>query len=561
MSSSVAVLGGGISGLSAAYYLSRLAPKTTKIVLIEGKDRVGGWIQSRRVAPGRYDRKHQPKLSQEKDSILFEAGPRSLRPEGPNGAVLLEMIQHLELNKDLLSVPKSDPSVKHRYIYYDGKINTLPSGPMSLLLNKPPVFKSVILAGAFEPFRTSRFKNGVPKDGQEDESLYDFMKRRFNEHTAINLMGALTHGIYAGDVKQLSLKSTMRMLYEAEKNYGGVIVGMMRGAANTSTMRERGMAVRARKNNPEWFGRMEKMSVLGFKEGMETLPNHLRAWLEQCPNVEIMTNDPVESIQLNASNEKEVKIKTKKNEIYADHIISTIPSVNLDSLLPQKLPHLKHNPLADVAVVNFAYAPDEVKLGYDGFGFLTPHRDTKHRVPLPGTLGVIFDSNAMPGQETAQPDSVKLTAMIGGSDWKDAFGKATIDELDPDVAYKYAAEAMSVFLNINSKPTHAMVNLQKQCIPQYLVQHEARMRDLHHALKEKYGHLMSVTGASYLNVSVPGCIMNSRLLVEELLVSGALGSREKIVTGLGKTVEGISAEDMKDGARLSKGNVEVIMKS
>lgn len=91
--SSIAVLGGGISGLSAAYYLARLAPTTTKIVLIEGKDRVGGWIHSRRVAPGEYSRDKPPQLSTDKDSILFEAGPRSLRPEGPNGAILLEMVR------------------------------------------------------------------------------------------------------------------------------------------------------------------------------------------------------------------------------------------------------------------------------------------------------------------------------------------------------------------------------------------------------------------------------------------------------------------------------------
>jgi oxygen-dependent protoporphyrinogen oxidase len=92
--SSIAVLGGGISGLSTAYYLARLAPASTKIVLIESKDRLGGWIQSRRVAPGKYDNKtHLPKLSNdEKNSILFEAGPRSLRPAGVNGTILLEMV-------------------------------------------------------------------------------------------------------------------------------------------------------------------------------------------------------------------------------------------------------------------------------------------------------------------------------------------------------------------------------------------------------------------------------------------------------------------------------------
>lgn len=92
--SSIAVLGGGISGLSTAYYLARMAPSTTKIILIEGQQRMGGWIHSRRVAPGNYDGRQTPLLSDDKDSILFEAGPRSLRPEGSNGAILLEMVKH-----------------------------------------------------------------------------------------------------------------------------------------------------------------------------------------------------------------------------------------------------------------------------------------------------------------------------------------------------------------------------------------------------------------------------------------------------------------------------------
>lgn len=211
-------------------------------------------------------------------------------------------------DQGLLNVPKTDPSVKNRYIYYDGKINKLPSSLSSVLLEKPPVLKSVILASVLEPLRASRFdKNGVPKDGMEDETMYSFIKRRFNEHTAINLMGSMAHGIYAGDVKQLSIKSTMRMLYEAERNYGSVIVGMMKGASNIASMRERGMAVRARDKDPEWFSRMEKMSVIGFKDGMELLPERLYAYLEQCPNVEIKTNNPIESIHpLNDGKESKV---------------------------------------------------------------------------------------------------------------------------------------------------------------------------------------------------------------------------------------------------------------
>ncbi|KAG1137152.1 hypothetical protein G6F37_011444 [Rhizopus arrhizus] len=559
--SSVAILGGGISGLSAAYYLARMAPPTTKITLIEGKKRLGGWIESRRVTPGHYDNIHQlPKNNSKENTILFEAGPRTLRPEGSNGAILLEMIRHLELNNEnLMSVSKSHPSARNRYIYYKDKINTLPSDLQSFLLNKPPVLKSVPLAALLEPLKPSRFdKDGIAKDGIEDESIYSFMIRRFNEHTAIHLMGAVIHGIYAGDIKSLSLQSTLRSLYEAERIYGSAVLGMMKGASQvTTSVRERGMAARSRKEDPEWFGRMEKMSVIGFKSGMDTLPHQITSWLEQCPNVEVITDDPAEYIEI----AHESKIKTQKGKtVHADHIISTLPSPVLERLVQHQpvLPHLSYNPSADVAVVNLAYSPDEMKLQYDGFGFLTPHRDTPYGNPLPGTLGVVFDSNALPIESER---AIKLTAMIGGSDWKDAFGNVPIDELEPKVALDHARKAVGTFLDIHAEPRYSMVNLQKQCIPQYLVGHQDRMLSLHHAIKKNYGHALSVSGASYLGVSVPDCIKNSRMLVEELLVSGALGSRQKVVTGLGKLEEQPTVDEMRDNARLSRGNTSVIMKS
>ena len=89
---SVAVLGGGISGLSTAYYLARYAPRATQITLIEGSDRVGGWIRSRRVEPGFHASCPKDNAVNNENSVLFESGPRSLRPVGASGAVVLEMV-------------------------------------------------------------------------------------------------------------------------------------------------------------------------------------------------------------------------------------------------------------------------------------------------------------------------------------------------------------------------------------------------------------------------------------------------------------------------------------
>ncbi|CEP14985.1 hypothetical protein [Parasitella parasitica] len=520
---SVAILGGGISGLSAAYYLSKYSPMT-KILLVEGSKRVGGWIRSQRVSPG-FHASTPSAARADIDNILFEVGPRSLRPVGAGGAAILGMANDLKLQNEMLFVRKSDPSAKNRYIYYNDEINTLPNSLSSLLLNQPPVFKSVIRSILSEPF--------IGIGSGQDESLYSFVSRRFNDHVALNLVGAITHGIYAGDAKQLSVKSTMRMLYDAERTNGSVIKGMLSSKPLTPILSAEQDIINEL-TDPDIT---KTTSVFGFKNGTETLSIKLKHWLQQQPNVTIITDKQVRKIEKTAD-DNGIKVYSDEASVTVDHVISAIPSKKLDLLLTKKnsLVNLSTNPSVNVAVVNFAFE-ESVDLKYNGFGFLTPHPDSSYKLPVPGILGVVFDSNAMNGQESKQNSRlVKMTVMMGGHMWDATFGNARPGELDPQFAFKKASEALNVFLGITEKPKFSMTNILEECIPQYTLGHEHRLGELHRDIKHKYSHLLSVTGASYLGVSVPDCIKNSRLLVKDLLEKGALGTREHVITGLNKIV-------------------------
>ncbi|CAO3620866.1 unnamed protein product [Mucor hiemalis] len=495
MSSSVAILGGGISGLSSAYYLSKSSP-STKILLIEGS-------------------KRDETNTKGSDTIVFEAGPRSLRPVGPGGAAILSMANELELQKDMIFVPKSDPSAKNRYIYYQDQINTLPASLSALLLNQPPVFKSVIASILKEPF--------VPTSTNDDESLYDFVARRFNDHVALNLVGSITHGIYAGDAKQLSVKSTMRMLYEAEQGSGSVVRGMFKKPAPFPAAEQKMVD-----DLSDGGSITKETSVFGFKEGTEMLTIRLKSYLENQKNVTIITGKEINKLEKSKGGDG-MKIHADNSSVHVDHVISALPSRKLDSILVNSLPNLSSNPSVNVAVVNFAY--DNISLKYNGFGFLTPHPDSEYKLPIPGTLGVVFDSNAMRGQE--KDDKItKLTVMMGGHMWDQTFGGASVNQVDPRHVAESAREALKVYLGIQESPKYSMVHVLPQCIPQYSVGHESRLGELNQSMVREYGHLLSVTGASYLGVSVPDCVKNSRLLVENLLNKGALGSREDVFTGL-----------------------------
>ncbi|KAI8577171.1 hypothetical protein K450DRAFT_253193 [Umbelopsis ramanniana AG] len=551
--STIAVLGGGISGLTTAYYLSKLAPHGTKIILTEGSNRLGGWIKSCRVAPGEYGLDRHIPISSNADmtndsNVLFEGGPRTLRPVGPGGVVTLDLIRDLNLTDNLIAIPKTHSSARHRYIYYEDRINTLPSSLKEMLLNPPPIMKSVLLSGMKEMF--------VKKSMADDESIYDFTERRFGTHVATNLVGAMVHGIYAGDAKELSLRTTLKMLWENEQAFGSVVRGMLRGGAKMDRFRERGMMTRARNNDPEWFGEMEAMSVIGFKDGVDSLTRALGTWLGQQDNVEIRTDEKVESLDLTTGGD--CKIVTSKGIIHASHTVSTLPAIHLDKIISSQIPHLNYNRHADVAVVNLAYANDQAKLDYDGFGFLTPHVSSQHTHPVPGTLGVVFDSNALSGQERDAP--LKLTAMLGGHMWDSAFDKS-IQDIDPKVVRDRALQVAERHLGIKATPSHTMTHLHAGCIPQYKVGHYQRLGEMHAAIQSRFGNALSVTGASYFGVSVPDCIKNARELVEELTVSGALGSRSKVVTGLNRVEEGNANERLRDSANISKGHIDVLMKS
>lgn len=196
-------------------------------------------------------------------------------------------------------MPKTDPSAKNRYVYYNDHINVLPNSLRSFLFHKPDVMKSVLSSILLEPFK--------PVSKVQDESIYSLVARRFNEHVALNLVGAIVHGIYAGDIKQLSVKSTLRLLYDNEHVYGSIVKGMLKGGAKSERFRERGMAARARKDDPDWFADMEQQSVIGFKDGTEALTHRLRRWLEAQDNVQVVMGEPVRKLDFNG--DKECKVR------------------------------------------------------------------------------------------------------------------------------------------------------------------------------------------------------------------------------------------------------------
>ncbi|EST08978.1 Amine oxidase [Kalmanozyma brasiliensis GHG001] len=550
----IAVLGGGISGLTSAYRLSQQLPNDRyDIVLFEKQNRLGGWIDSERIS-----------LSSTETEALIEKGPRSIRPAGYSGLMMLELVRSLGLLERMLKVPKTAPSAQNRYLYYPDRLAKLPSSISSLLsaLVKLPFLRSIIpgvLREARVPSRFARPRSESASEKQrlqqrewiEDESVDSFVSRRFGKGLAENLISAVIHGIYAGDTRRLSVRAVLPFLWEAERVHGGVLRSMLPIKRNKShrALPAQEAAVKAAKEErlqqiekelgKEIVDSFKSVSVYSFPEGVQEIVQALESRLAES-GVQVRKGDAVQSIVIDDAGK--TLLRTESGDtIEAHRIISSIPSSQLADLLPSNasLPHLKHNPSANVGVVNLVISPKAVAssskplVPVEGFGYLIPRTTPGNE---DGILGVVFDSDAIPQQDSIDPASrpVKLTVMMGGSHW------SSLSTLPSEEDMKARAiNAVSSHLGIDralleddSRVT-VKATLQKDCIPWYLVGHPVRMSQLHSALEkdESLAEKLTLAGASYTGVSLNDCVAYATEAVEQI-VDAELNGGDRVVTGL-----------------------------
>lgn len=218
----------------------------------------------------------------------------------------------------------------------------------------------------------------------------------------------------------------------------------------------------------------------------------------------------------------EYEDKAKSSETPSEnfsHVISTIPLRDLELARPStsegELHHLSPNVLpVTVMVVNLFYANPHL-LPTRGFGYLIPKS-----IPLPQNphraLGVVFDSDACVGQDTAT--GTKLTVMLGGHWWSD-FQPGDYPSEDDGV--RMAQDVLRQHLGISDEPVLCKATLQRNCIPQYGVGHEEQMGRLTNELLA-FGGRLRLAGISYTGVGLNDCVRAAREVVDGLVEGTAI---------------------------------------
>ncbi|KAH0542919.1 hypothetical protein FGG08_002688 [Glutinoglossum americanum] len=518
----IAVLGGGVTGLASAYYLTRELPNA-RIVLYERDRRLGGRVRSKTVDVGN-------------GNVVFEQGPRTLRTNLPNGPVTMSLISQLGLNGKVVVTPRDSVAFRNRYIYYPDHLVRLPTPPTPLWKLITAVFTEPLFKGV----PMSVLKEITKPKGQWkiDESIGSFFSRRFGPGLVNNLLSAMCHGIYAGDVWKLSAKSIFPFAYHSEETHGSVTKAMYKLWENEmeSEAKIGGHGVILQKADADMILELRedmaksgqqpkahfwvKPGVYALRGGLETLTKALEQDLRSNKNVEIRANTVIKLVEPDAASGGIRVSEDNRNppETY-NHVISTFPASSLHSRMsnPAILPSLALTPTVTVMVVNLFFHNPTLLHSNPGFGYLIPSSIPFSQNPE-RALGVIFDTDGVPGQDSAP--GTKITVMLGGHWWDEWISFPSEGE-----GLEMAKSVLQRHLGIVEKPAAWNVVVQKNSIPQYTVGHHTRMQKALWGLSGETWKGLSVAGASYNGVGVNDCIRGARDVVKTL-------GRGRLVTGL-----------------------------
>ncbi|CAG2159142.1 unnamed protein product [Oppiella nova] len=484
----VVVLGGGISGLSCAYYLQKFCRHLTafqKIIVLESSSHLGGWL----------------KTCELDDGVKHELGPRTLRSATNQGYNALTLAEDIGLTDEILATTSKSNVVKKRFILVDNELVALPTKLIDLFRKRKP-FSKRLISYVIKDLKTPKLDLSQYED---DISVYDFAEYRVGSEVANYFFDPLCRGITAGNSKKLSIMSLFPQLLRAEQESGSFIMGSVLNTSRDSTQMYASPLVNKAMAN-HW-------STYTFRGGLQALPNRLcdhMLSLKGSP-IEIYNNSTVNTIKFNETSKSSViTITTPEDnniEIEAQHIFSSLPAYSLAKVLPKDYSDLSEalNAIKTVnmAVVNLEFK-GKVMADDSGFGFLVPScEDSK-------ILGIVFDSCVTP-EFNAGHDITRLTVMIGGEWFEEILGD--VDTVDEQTVLNIALESVRLYLKIDSKPIRHIVTINRNCIPQYHLGHQQRIQRIDE-LTKKYSMNMTLIGASYQGFSVPDCIYNSKLAAE-----------------------------------------------
>ncbi len=442
----IAILGGGITGLSAAYQLKKAKQP---FVLLEAEDRLGGKIQS----------------FQEK-GYTCELGPNTVLI---NNAETKALLKELDLEDQLLF--PDEVAIKNRFVLKNGAIEAIPNSFSSALKSK--LFGINTLGKVLsEPLRKKNTSN-------QEESLASFAKRRFGKQIYDDFITPFVTGIYAGDPEKMSIDYVLSILKQAEQEHGSVLRGMMK-------------IMKEKKKNAQ-AANLPKQKIFSFKGGLQSLIDALAIYIQEETRLESKV------LHIEKQGQKYTIQYSKgsaTHQVEACGIISCLPSYALSAIYAEsqfsfsaQLKKIRNIP---AVVLHFGFKKENIGFSKKGFGILSR---AKEKVPF---LGILFNSHFFP--HTSSKENSLITVICGGYRYPE-IGIKGDNEIIEEVL-----ESIMPLLQIKQQPNFSHVHRWQNGIPQY----ELGYASIETSIKEfeSKNSNFYVGGNFYNGISVSDCIKN-----------------------------------------------------
>jgi len=459
----IAIIGGGISGLSAAFELEeqrRTSGLELEYVLYESSPRLGGVLRTEHI-----------------DGCVVEAGPDSFITEKPWAA---DLCRELGIGDQLIGSNDAD---RKTYILVRGQLVEMPDGLMFLVPTK-------ILPTGFSPLFSWKTKLRMtqelfhpPGAAGRDESVAAFVERHYGSEMVERLADPLLSGVYGGEAARLSVRAVLPRFAEMERTHGSL------GRAMLAARKKRSAA-------PRWA---PQPLFTSLKNGMQHLAETITSRLT---STALVTEAEVQAIQAEAGGWV-VSAGLKSDQF--DAVIVALPAAAAAHVLRIVSPELA----AELAAIEYT-SSITVGLGYDrnvrqslppGFGFLVPRNEGKR------LLAATFVHNKFPHR--APDDRALLRCFFAGNNAENVWA------LDDDQIVGIVQDELQEIIGVRAEPLLARVYKWKSAMAQYGVGHLERLERIEQLRKQLPG--LALAGNAFRGIGVPDCVRSGRDAAREVL--------------------------------------------
>lgn len=460
MTKNVAIIGGGITGLSAAYFMKKAHPDFD-ITIIEATNRTGGKIQTYR-----------------KDGYTIELGPESYLGRKK---IMTDLAIEIGLKDDLIT-----NQTGQSYIFARNKLYPIPGGSIMGIPTDLKPFMSTRLISFKGKMRAAKDLITKPVEMDGDISVGDFFRKRLGDEVLENLIEPLMGGIYGTDIDQLSLMSTFPNFKEREEQYGSLIKGMR-------------YEKQLRQSQKKLYPGASKGQFKQFRHGLTSFIEALtEAVLSQGTKIEYRTK--VEDI---IGFQRGYNVVYHGEKHFYDGVLVTVPYQNFIHWFSEDpaLDYFKTMDSTSVATVVLAFDEKNVENTYDGTGFVIA-RTSNTRI-----TACTWTSKKWPF--TTPKGKVLLRAYVGKP------GDPILETMNDEEIVSTVRKDLGQMMHIKGDPEFTIVHRMPKSMPQYHVGHIAKIHEIQDHIRHTYPHLR-ITGAGFEAVGLPDCIQQGKDTAEEL---------------------------------------------